>query len=52
MTGKYHVGETVTHRGHKCEVIDLWTDDEGRPGVTIQPVEGYGFPVDVYEDEV
>jgi len=47
-TGKYKAGDIVSHRGHKCKVIAVWEDD-GKNGVTIMPVGGYGFDVDVEE---
>lgn len=53
-TGAHHVGEIVHKRGgnmvHKCEVLGVWKVD-GKNGITIAPI-GYGFPVDLYEDEL
>lgn len=39
-------------RGHKVRIIDTWVDvDNNKKGVTIEPVEDYGFPIDVYLDD-
>lgn len=52
-TGKYVVGQVVMHKGHECEVVDVWTDfDNGKNGVTIKPTGNYGFPIDIYEEQV
>lgn len=33
-------------------IIDTWVDvDNNKKGVTIEPVEDYGFPIDVYLDD-
>lgn len=40
-------------RGHKVRIIDTWVDvDNNKPGVTIEPVGNYGFPIDVYLDDL
>lgn len=44
--------EQYIWRGHKVRIIDTWMDvDNDKKGVTIEPVEGYGFPIDVYLDD-
>lgn len=50
-TGKHYVGEIVNHGGHECRVTDVW-DDDGRNGITIEPTGGYGFPVDIYDEQL
>ena len=47
----HYVGEVVTYRGHKCRVTATWID-EGRKGVSIIPTGGYGFEIDVYNDQL
>lgn len=33
-------------------IINTWVDvDNNKKGVTIEPVEDYGFPIDVYLDD-
>lgn len=40
-------------RGHKVRIIDTWVDvDNNKQGVTIEPVGDYGFPIDVYLDDL
>ena len=59
-TGRFTVGQRITLNGftdvakrngitHLVEIKEVW-NDEGRNGVTIEPVRGYGFPLDVRED--
>lgn len=44
--------EQYIWRGHKVRIIDTWVDvDNNKKGVTIEPVEDYGFPIDVYLDD-
>lgn len=50
-SGEHYEGEIVTHKGHTCKVLETWVDD-GRNGITIEPVEGYGFPIDIYDDQL
>ena len=50
-TGSHYVGEIVQYRSHECEVVDVWSDD-GRNGITIVPTGAYGFPIDLYDDEL
>lgn len=55
-TGKRYVGEIVTHvnkyGSHECKVLAVWTDDEGRNGITIAPTGDYGFPIDIYDEQL
>lgn len=52
-TGEHHVGEIVIHHGHECIVTDLWFDQEcEKNGITITPAQGYGFAVDIYDDQL
>lgn len=30
----------------------VWVDDQNRNGVTLTPTGGYGFPLDVYDDQL
>lgn len=40
-------------KGHKVRIIDTWVDgDNNKKGVTIEPVGNYGFPIDVYLDDL
>ena len=49
----HYIGEIVVHRAHRCKVTAVWVDrDNDRTGITIQPVEGYGFPVDIYDEQL
>ena len=48
---KHYVGEIVIHHGHECVVTDVW-DNEGKPGITIEPTGDYGFPIDIYDDQL
>lgn len=50
-TGKHYVGEIVTHRGHECKVTHVWEDD-GKNGISIIPTGGYGFEVDIYDEQL
>ncbi len=50
-TGKYKVGDIVTHRGHECRVTAVW-NYEGKDGVSIIPTGDYGFEVDLYENQI
>ncbi len=44
--------ERFVYRGHVVKVIDTWIDaDNGKKGITIEPVGDYGFPIDVYLDD-
>lgn len=50
---EHYIGEIVKHRSHVCKVTAVWVDpDNRRTGITIEPVEGYGFPVDIYDDQL
>lgn len=52
-TGTHRVGEIVYHRRHKCIVKAVWVDaDNGKNGITIEPLEGYGFEVDIYDEQL
>ena len=45
--------EQFVYRGHEVKVIDTWVDvDNNKEGVTIEPVGDYGFPIDVYLDDL
>lgn len=48
---QYHAGDILDYHGHECLVLGEW-EDEGKPGITIEPTGNYGFPVDVYEEQV
>ena len=54
-TGKHYVGEIVFHKGgnmtHECEVTAVWKVD-GRNGISIVPTGGYGFEIDIYEEQL
>ena len=50
-TGKHYIGEIVSHRGHECVVTAVWSD-EGRNGISIKPTGGYGFEIDIYDDQL
>ena len=50
-TGKHYVGAVVMHKGHECKVTAVWNDD-GTNGVSIIPTGGYGFEVDIYEEQL
>lgn len=50
-TGKHYVGEIVNHRGHECKVTHVWEDD-GKNGISIIPIGGYGFEVDIYDEQL
>lgn len=53
-TGAHKVGDIVKHRGggfmHECKVTEVWNVD-GKNGLTIKPI-GYGFDVDIYEEQL
>lgn len=48
---QYHAGDILDYHGHECLVLGEW-EDEGKLGITIEPTGDYGFPVDVYEEQV
>lgn len=50
-TGKHYANEIVIHRGHECRITAVWNDD-GKNGISIVPTGGYGFEVDLYEDQL
>lgn len=51
--GAHKVGDVVYHRGHKCIVTEVWVDaDNYKDGITIKPADGYGFEVDIYEEQL
>ena len=50
-SGKYHIGEIVDHRGHECRITRTWCVD-GKNGLSIIPTGGYGFEVDLYEEQL
>ncbi len=51
--GAHKVGDVVYHRGHKCIVKAVWVDaDNGKNGITIEPLEDYGFEVDIYDEQL
>ena len=40
-------------KGHKVKIVNTWVDDDNRKkGVTIEPFGNYGFPIDVYLDDL
>ena len=40
-------------KGHKVKIVNTWVDvDNNKKGVTIEPVGNYGFPIDVYLDDL
>ena len=40
-------------KGHEVKIVNTWVDDDNRKkGVTIEPVGNYGFPIDVYLDDL
>lgn len=50
--GRREMEKQYIWRGHKVRIIDTWVDvDNNKKGVTIAPVEDYGFPIDVYLDD-
>lgn len=52
-TGTHKIGEIVYHHGHKCIVTDVWVDaDNYKDGITIKPIDDYGFEVDIYEEQL
>lgn len=52
-SGKHWVGEIVMHRGHECRVTAVWRDTiEDRNGISIIPTGGYGFEIDIYEEQL
>lgn len=52
-TGKHYVGEIVMHGEHECVVTAIWTEaDSGRNGITIEPTAPYGFPIDIYDEQL
>lgn len=50
-TGKHYVGEIVMHGYHECRVTHVWNVD-GRNGISIIPTGGYGFEVDIYDEQL
>ena len=45
-------GDTFEWKGHMVIVTDTTTDiDNGREVATIEPIENYGFPIDIYLDK-
>lgn len=53
VKSKHYVGEIVVHHGHECRVLETWVDpDNGKPGITICPTGNYGFPRDIYDDQL
>ena len=50
-TGKHYVGEVVIHHDHVCRVTNVW-NDEGKNGISIVPIGGYGFEVDIYDEQL
>lgn len=51
-TGVHYVNEIVHHGIHECKVTAVWVDDNGKNGITIIPTGGYGFEVDIYDDQL
>lgn len=52
-TGIHKIGEIVYHHGHKCIVTDVWVDpDNYKDGISIKPIDDYGFEVDIYEEQL
>lgn len=52
-TGVHYVNEIVYHGTHECKVTAVWVDpDNGKNGITIIPTGGYGFEVDIYEEQL
>ena len=51
-TGVHYVGELVYHGTHECKVTAVWADEENRNGISIIPTGGYGFEVDIYEEQL
>lgn len=51
-TGVHYVGEIVYHKTHECKVTAVWADEENRNGISIIPTGGYGFEVDIYEEQL
>lgn len=49
--GNHYVGEIVMHHGHECKVTNRWYVD-GKHGITIIPTGGYGFEVDIYDEQL
>lgn len=51
--GRREMEKQYIWRGHKVRIIDTWVDvDNNKKGVTIEPVGNYGFPIDVYLDDL
>lgn len=43
----------IIWKGHKVKIVNTWVDvDNNKKGVTIEPVGNYGFPIDVYLDDL
>lgn len=50
-TGKHYIGEIVFHGEHECRVLHTWVD-EGKNGITIEPTGNYGFPIDIFDEQL
>lgn len=50
-TGKHYVNQIVDHNGHQCRVTRVWNDGE-KNGISIIPTGGYGFEIDIYEEQL
>ena len=50
-TGNHYVGEIVYHQGHECKVLCCWEYEEEN-GITIEPTGNYGFPIDIFDDQL
>lgn len=45
-------GDTFEWKGHMVIITDTCIDaDNGREVATIEPIENYGFPIDIYLDK-
>lgn len=45
--------KAIYMEGHEVKIVNTWVDDDNRKkGVTIEPVGNYGFPIDVYLDDL
>lgn len=49
--GKHYVDEIVYHNSHQCKVTKVWHAD-GKDGISIIPTGGYGFEIDIYEEQL
>ena len=51
--GGHYYGEIVMHGEHECVVTAVWHDDEAnKDGITIKPTGGYGFEIDIYDEQL